>query len=97
MTVCSGLIWHVCVYVLSHVQIFATPWTVVRWAPLSAGILLWNTGLGAISSSTNVPHMCLKIKVRLCAINVTGLLGKMELATQQKPLSVTQKQKLGNK
>ena len=28
---------------------------------------------------------------------LTGLLGKMELATQQKPLSVTQKQKLGSK
>ena len=34
---------------------------------------------------------------QLCAIKVTGLLGEMELATQQKPLSVIQKQKLGNK
>ena len=89
MTVCSGLMWHVSVCVLSHVQVFATPWTVARWAPLSIGILEW----AAISSSTNVTHMCLKIKVQLCAVKVTRLLGKMELATQQKPLSVTQKQK----
>ena len=34
-----------CVYVLSHIKLFATPWTVAHWAPLpgifQAGILEW--------------------------------------------------------
>ena len=28
-----------CAYLLSHVQLFATPWTAARQAPLSTGIL----------------------------------------------------------
>ena len=35
---CSGSRW-ICVQSLSHVQLFATPWTVALQAPLSMGIL----------------------------------------------------------
>ena len=36
---CEGFCccWTVCVCALSHVQIFATPWTVIHQAPLSMG------------------------------------------------------------
>ena len=34
----------VCACVLSHVWLFATPWTIVRQVPLSKGIIPANTG-----------------------------------------------------
>ena len=35
----------VCASLLSHAQLFATPWTVARQAPLSMGFFMQDTGV----------------------------------------------------
>ena len=44
-----------CVCVLSHVQLFGTPWTGVHQAPLPMGFSRQDTGVGYYSSLRDLP------------------------------------------
>ena len=66
--VCVCVCLCACVHVLSHVQLFATPWTVARQTPLVHGIFPGkNTGAGHhfllqgifLNQGFNLYHLCL--------------------------------------